>query len=259
MEHAPFDVTRFRHLLATDSFGREVIFEATTHSTMDLARTAAAQGAVEGTIAIADEQTAGRGRLGRGWVTPARANLASTLILRPALERARQISMIAPLAVCDAVETACGIVTDIKWPNDVQIAGRKLAGVLIESQLEPGPPLVLVGTGINVNFDPAEHAEISDIATSLSRETGRTHDREALLAAYVASFERMYRESALGGSMLARWKSRLVTLGQHVHASWPGGEANGLAEDVDDDGGLIVRIAGDATITVEAGDVTLRH
>ena len=226
---------------------------------MDVARNAAEQGAAEGTIAFADAQTAGRGRLGRSWVTPPRANLASTLILRPGIEHARQISMIAPLAVCDAVEADCGLVPDIKWPNDVQIAGRKVSGVLIESQLEPGPALVLVGTGINVNFDPGEHAEISDIATSLFRETGSPHDREALLAAYVASFERMYVESARGVSMLARWKSRLVTLGQHVHASWPGGEATGLAEDVDEDGALIVRIASDATITVEAGDVTLRQ
>ncbi len=259
MTLAAFDVTRYRGLLTTESFGREIIFESSTGSTMDVARGAAKQGAPEGTIAVADEQTSGRGRLGRSWVTPPRANLASTLIMHPNLDHTRQISMIAPLAVCDAIEADCGIVADIKWPNDVHIAGRKLAGVLIESTLEPGPPLVLVGTGINVNFDPAEHAEIRDIATSLLRETGHLHDRESVLAAYVANFERMYLESARGVSMMPRWKNRLVTLGQHVHASWPGGEATGLAEDVDDDGGLIVRIASDATITVQAGDVTLRQ
>ena len=268
----PFDLGRFRAALRTDAFGRNLIFEPSVGSTMDLAREAAGQGAPEGTLALADEQTAGRGRLGRSWLAPPAVNLLSTLLLRPPAAALRQVAMIAPLAVCDAVEECHGLRLDIKWPNDVQAHGKKLAGILIEVPHAPAPrtgrtasptggageSVVLVGAGINVNFDPRQFEEIRDIATSVKVECGHDVDREALLAAYLAHFERHYDGARAGESMRDRWRERLVTLGQPVHASWPGGEADGVAEDVDESGALIVRTASGATITVEAGDVTLR-
>lgn len=257
-----FDVTRFHGLLRTASFGRNFIFEESVGSTMDLARDAAAHAAPEGTVSFADEQTAGRGRLGRSWITPPATNLAATLLLRPPASVLRAIAMITPLAICDAVEEIAGIRADIKWPNDVQISGKKLAGVLIEVPQPPadgGPGVVLVGTGINVNFDPREHAEIRDIATSLHAELGHEIDREALLASYLAHFEQLYLAAKSGASVRDRWREQLVTLGQDVRASWQGGSAEGVAEDVDADGALLVRRADGALVRVEAGDVTLRH
>ncbi len=258
----PFDVTRFHGLLRTTSFGRSLIFEASVGSTMDLARDAAAHAAPEGTVAFADEQTAGRGRLGRSWITPPATNLAATLLLRPPASVLRAIAMITPLAICDAVEEVAGIGADIKWPNDVQIGGKKLAGVLIEVPEPPadgGVGVVLVGTGINVNFDPREHAEIRDIATSLRAELGRDVDRETLLASYLAHFEAGYVASKSGTSARDRWRERLVTLRQDVRAAWQGGSVEGVAEDVDADGALLVRTADGQVVRVEAGDVTLRH
>ncbi|MHB8516090.1 MAG: biotin--[acetyl-CoA-carboxylase] ligase, partial [Dehalococcoidia bacterium] len=137
-----FDLDRFRAALRTDAFGRNLIFEASVGSTMDVARDAAGQGAPEGTLALADEQTAGRGRLGRSWLAPPAVNLLSTLLLRPPAAVLRQLAMIAPLAVCDAVEECHGLRLDIKWPNDVQARGKKLAGVLIEV---PHPPASRTG------------------------------------------------------------------------------------------------------------------
>lgn len=256
---AAFDLTRFHSLLRTQSFGRNLIFEATVGSTMDLARDAALHGAPEGTLALADEQTSGRGRLGRAWLTPPALNLASTLLLRPPRSVLREIAMIAPLAVCDAMEEIAGVHADIKWPNDVQIRDKKAAGILIETDLtDEAQSYVLVGCGINVNFAPGEHQEIRDIATSLKAETGRDIDREALLASYLLHFERMYDAARSGASPLQRWRERLITLGQHVHASWPRGAADGVAVDVSEDGSLIVRTATGERVTVEAGDVTLR-
>ncbi len=227
---------------------------------MDLARDAALHGAPEGTLALADEQTAGRGRLGRTWVTPPALNLASTLLLRPPRSVLREIAMIAPLAVCDAMEEIAGVHADIKWPNDVQIRGKKAAGILVETDLtDEAHSYALVGCGINVNFDPSEHEEIRNIATSMKAETGRDIDRGALLASYLLHFERMYYAAQSGASPLQRWRERLITLGQHVHASWPGGAADGIAEDVSQDGSLIVRAAAGERVTVEAGDVTLRE
>jgi len=255
----PFDLTRFHSLLATRSFGRSLIFEPSVGSTMDLARDAALHGAAEGTLALADEQTAGRGRLGRSWVTPPAVNLASTLVLRPPASVLRQIAMITPLAIVDAVADVTGLRADIKWPNDVQAGGKKLAGVLIESDLsDDAAPMVLVGAGINVNFDPRPFDEIRDIATSLAAELGHIVDREALLASYLLHFERLYDGVKAGASARDRWRERLITLGQRVAVTQPGGVTSGVAEDVDDGGALLVRTGDGALVTIEAGDVTLR-
>jgi len=255
---APFDVTRFRELLRTEAFGRNLIFEPSVASTMDVARDAAKHGAVEGTVAMADEQTSGRGRLGRSWVTPPALNLPPTIVLRPPRSVLREIAMIAPLAVVHAVAEISGLRADIKWPNDVLIGGKKLAGILIETDWNGDDAVVLVGTGINVNFDPREHDEIRDVATSLKAETGRDADREALLAAYLRHFEQLHNAAKGGDSAHGRWRERLVTLGQRVRASWPGGSAEGIAEDADEDGALLVRTEGGELARVEAGDVTLR-
>ena len=264
MSGTPFDVARFHALLTTASFGRNLIFEHSVGSTMDVARDAAQHRAVEGTVAVADEQTAGRGRLGRTWITPPATNLAATLLLRPPASVMRAIAMIAPLAICHAVQDVAGVHCDIKWPNDVQIDGKKLAGILIEVPQPPsagsaaGASVVLVGSGINVNFDPRDHDEIRDIATSLRAHLGHDSDREALLAAYLLHFEQFYARSAAGALIRDLWRERLVTLGQQVRATWQGGSVEGLAEDVDSDGALLVRTAAGELVRVEAGDVTLR-
>ena len=253
----PFDIARFEEVLRTESFGRNLLFQPTVGSTMDVARDAAAHGAAEGTLALADEQTAGRGRLGRGWLTPPAVNLASTLVLRPAGAVTRQVPMMAPLAIVEAVFEVAGLRADIKWPNDVQVAGNKLAGVLIEL-LDNDGVVSLVGAGINVNLNASRYDEIKDIATSVAAETGREWGRELLLAAYLLHFERLYSAARRGESPRDAWRARLVTLGHRVHAQWPGGQADGIAEDVDDEGSLIVRTSNRNTVKVVAGDVTLR-
>ncbi|HYM16529.1 MAG TPA: biotin--[acetyl-CoA-carboxylase] ligase [Dehalococcoidia bacterium] len=256
---AAFDLSRFHALLETRTFGRNLIFEPSVGSTMDVARDSARRGAPAGTLVVADEQTAGRGRLGRSWVTPPGSNLASTLVLRPRASLLREVAMMAPLAICHAVQDMAGIRPAIKWPNDVIIGEKKVAGVLIESDLDgPEAPWVLVGAGINVNFDPREYEEIREIATSLRVETGHEGDREALLASYVHDFERLYRAAEEGESPFENWRERLATVGRHVRAQWGGGAAEGVAEDVTEDGALVVRTADGEAIIVEAGDVTLR-
>lgn len=256
---SPFDVTRFVAALQTQLFGRELIFRASIGSTMDLAREAALAGAFEGTLALADEQTAGRGRLGRAWVTPPAVNLASTLVVRPPHDLLRQVAMIAPLAIVLSVEETSRLHCDIKWPNDVQCNGKKLAGILIETDLaDERNKFVLVGAGINVNFDAKAYPEIRDIATSIAVEIGRNVNREELMAAYLLHFERLCDDARAGRSVRDRWRDRLNTLGQPVQATWQGGSAAGTAEDVDADGALLVRTDAGALVRVEAGDVTLR-
>jgi BirA family transcriptional regulator, biotin operon repressor / biotin---[acetyl-CoA-carboxylase] ligase len=256
----PFDVAKFNGLLRTEAFGRRLAFEPSVGSTMDVARVMALDGAPEGAVSLADEQTAGRGRMGRGWVTPPAVNLVPTLVLRPPPHALRAVAMAAPLAVVGAVAALHGIDAVIKWPNDVQADGRKLAGVLLEPHVQDGETaFVLVGTGINVNFDPEAHADTRDIATSVAALLGRPVEREPLLSEYLAAFERLYDDARAGGSIRDRWRERLVTLGKQVQATWPGGTVEGTAEEVDDDGSLLVRTADGQLVTVEAGDVTLRR
>src|SRR3972149_8290394 len=147
--------------LTTAFVGRRLIHVASAPSTRDVARAEAEGGAPEGTAVLAEEQTAGRGRLGRSWVSPAGTNLYLTLVIRPTLERLRSLSIVAPLAVAQAVEETVALAPCIKWPNDVLVGGRKLAGVLIDTELS-GRSVQdsLVGIGVNVNLDVAQAPEI---------------------------------------------------------------------------------------------------
>jgi BirA family biotin operon repressor/biotin-[acetyl-CoA-carboxylase] ligase len=253
-----FDVARFHEFLVTREMGRNLIFEPSVGSTMDLARDAAAHGAVEGTVALADEQTAGRGRLQRSWVSPAGVNIMSTIVLRPPAPVLRHVAMIAPLAIAQAVDSTVGLTPDIKWPNDVLMSGKKMAGVLIENISGAEGTVVLVGTGINANMDVSQFDDIRDVATSIAAELGREGSREALFAEYLRQFEVLYEAAKAGEPVRDWWRDRLVTLGHRVTATTPAGVIEGIAEDVNAEGALLVRTDDGRLVTVEAGDVTLR-
>ena len=243
--------------LETRFVGRRVIYLTSTSSTQDVARAEAEADAPDGTAVIAEEQTKGRGRFGRSWVSPSGANLYFTLIMRPEARRARSLGMVAPLAVAEAVEQVTGLSPRIKWPNDVIVEGRKLAGVLIETEVQ-GQSLkyALVGPGINVNFDIEDTSEIADIATSLKRELGRAISREELLAMLLNRFEKLYESDIT--DVVQRWRLRLDTLGQRVRVTFRDQVQEGLAEDVDADGNLVLVQADGKRVLIEAGEVTLR-
>ncbi len=245
--------------LNTAFVGRRLLHHTSVSSTLDVARREAEGGAPEGTAVVAEEQTAGRGRLGRSWVSPAGANLYVTLVLRPSLERLRSLSMVASLAVAQAVETTTRLSPRIKWPNDLLVAGRKLAGVLIDTELSGQmPKYSLVGVGLNVNLDVQAIPEIASIATSLRQELGHEVSREEVLAAFLNRFEALYVESERGTAVYEAWRSHLETLGRHVRVTSGDQVEEGLAEDVDAEGNLILRRPDQSRVTVVAGEVTLR-
>ena len=147
--------------LRTIALGRRLVYLTSTHSTQDVARSEAEMGADEGTVVLAEEQTAGRGRLGRAWVSPAGRNIYLTLVLRPDVQHLKALTMIAPLAVARAVEEVTGLSPQLKWPNDILLSGRKLSGVLIDSEFSGSEVrYALVGIGLNVNFDIDKTSEI---------------------------------------------------------------------------------------------------
>ena len=254
------DLERFHSLLCTDALGHIVFHFTSCASTMEEARREAAAGAAEGALVLAGEQTAGRGRMGRSWVSPPGVNLYLTIILRPPLEQLRHLSVIAPLAVCQAIEETTGLFPRVRWPNDVIIDGKKVSGVLVESELvENNVLFALVGIGVNVNLDVSAHHEISGIATSLCAELGRQVAREEVLASLLNHFEPLYQAARRGEIVSMDWKQRLDTLGKPVRIQFPGGAVEtGVVVDADSDGSLILRHDDGSHVRIESGEVTLR-
>ncbi len=246
--------------LPTEFVGRNVVYRPAVTSTNDLARALAAQGAPEGTLVLAEEQTAGRGRLGRAWLAPGGTSLLFSLIFRPALlpTQAFRLAMLCSLAAARAIETVTALPIHLKWPNDLVLRGQKLGGVLSESSLT-GERLdcVGVGLGLNVNLDVSTLPEIAATATSLSAALGRPVARLPLLQRLLQEIEAGYGDVAQGEALRAAWAARLSTLGQMVQVSG-GTEDEGLAEGVDADGALLLRRADGTLGRITVGDVTLR-
>ena len=226
-------------------------YEPSSTSTQDLARAAAARGAGEGWTVVTDVQHEGRGRLGRSWVAPPETALLFSTILRPPLDVLPLLPLLAALAVAGGIEVTTGAVPDLKWPNDVLLNGKKLAGILLE---RPAGPDVVLGVGLNVN---QSRGDLPDGGTSLAIELGHELEREALLAAILNdlgnAYERADREGV--GWIVPGWRSRSSMLGDTVAFYRDGVLTRGVAEDVLADGALRVRLEDGSPISVVAGEV----
>ena len=257
-----------QHDLPATVIGAAVECYAQLGSTNDIARQRARAGHREGLVVLADEQVAGRGRLGRGWAAPPGTSLLLSVLLRPtwlAPADAFLLTMLAGVALCAAVEQAAPIRAALKWPNDLLLPApgglRKAAGVLSELDLD-GDRIgwVVLGMGINVNWAPQGVVDGRDLglqATSLSASLGQPVERLALLRALLVQLDGEYGALRRGqrGSLFERWRARLATLGQPVQVRLPAGELHGTAEDVEPSGALRVRDAQGTLHTVLAGDV----
>lgn len=219
--------------------------DSTNRYLMDEAKT----GAPAGLVVVADHQTAGRGRLGRTWVAPRGASLLMSVLLRPTVpvDRRHALVMTAGLAMAEAVETETGVVAGLKWPNDLVVGGRKLAGILAEAA---GDALV-VGIGVNLEWHEVPE-ELSAIATACNLEGGRPTSREALLATFLAGYSA--RLSDLDGAR-RDYEARLLTLGRRVRVEQTDGVLIGIARGVDAAGHLVLRSDDGTDLTVAVGDV----
>jgi len=195
----------------------------------------------DGAVVVADEQTAGRGRLGRRWSAPAGSAVLLSRVTRVAAERRHVVALAAAVAVADAVEPALGRSVAFKWPNDVCVDGRKLAGVLIESVGGPGDGAAVVGVGLNVGLAASDLPdELRDRATSL-RMLGARVDRLEVAAALVAALDDRLATGADVGSAVEAWRQRCVNLGRPGRFAVSGREVSGQVIDLDPTAGLIVR------------------
>ena len=251
-------------LLRTRCFGRRGIHHSVEiGSTNDRAKELAHGGAPEGTLVVAESQSAGRGRFGRAWASPGRGGLYLSLILRPSLapSEAPQITLLAGVGVCRAINALTPVGAGIKWPNDVLIKGKKVAGILTEMEAEMDRiHHLIVGIGINVNtrmsFLPRA---VRERATSLLEETGKPISRKDLLAMVLAEMEALWAQAERGGfdAVRAAWKRLNVTLGRRVRIEGMDVAVLGTAMDLDDRGALLVRAQDGPLHRIPFGEVSL--
>jgi BirA family biotin operon repressor/biotin-[acetyl-CoA-carboxylase] ligase len=245
--------------LGTDVIGRRIFYFDRLTSTMDTARREADRGAPEGTTIIAGSQTAGRGRLGRTWLSP-EGGIAVSIILYPDIALLPSLIMLASLAVMRSIAGVTGLKAGIKWPNDVLINGRKVCGILTENRSKGDRPgSAIIGIGLNINLEPDKFPEITGTATSLSRECGRPVSRPDLIRRLLREADGLYSAMKSGESVFPEWRDNLLTLGQAVRASYGNEVYEGTAESVTEDGSLWLRQANGELVKVVAGDVTLQR
>jgi len=255
--------------------------ESTNNDVMALAR----DGAGEGVVVVADHQTGGRGRLGRRWVAPPGSSLLVSVLLRPPSRLAGAVGMTAAVALAEAVEATTGCVAGLKWPNDLLVDGRKLAGILAEADWPPGITAsggwrapaphdrlpVVVGMGLNVNWpSPGVRSsaggelqddvpeEVAEVATALNQLVGEEVDRVALLVALLRQLDLRYTSLVQSGSaaaVLDPWRQRSATLGRRVRVDLGADDVEGTAVDVTDEGHLVVETLEGARRTFAAGEV----
>lgn len=243
--------------LGTLWLARHIVYYESVGSTNDEARRLAQAGTPEGTLVIAEEQTAGRGRLGRQWLAPAGQALLFSLIFYPTIEPRYlyQLTMLSSLACVQAVAEQTGLRPAIKWPNDLLLDDRKLAGILSEVGQAGERLYVVVGIGLNVNVDFSAWPELRQQATSLSEALGQPVPRLPLLQEILRRIEVGYDRLRAGHSPYDEWVANLATLGKPVRVTTPEGILEGQASGVDPDGALCVTLADGSTKRILAGDV----
>jgi BirA family transcriptional regulator, biotin operon repressor / biotin---[acetyl-CoA-carboxylase] ligase len=259
MASQELSVTAIKKDLATRFIGRNIIYYPCLTSTMEAARREAQQAAPDGTVIIAGEQTQGRGRMGRTWFSPG-GNIALSMLLYPGFTSLPYLIMIASLAAAKSIESVVGLETQIKWPNDILIKGKKVAGILIENEVKGRRVAYsIIGIGINVALQSREVDEISAVATGLEEEKPGDISREDIIRNLLNEFERFYLRLPDGRAIFEEWSGRLVTLGKKVTANWGNESFSGIAESVEESGALNIRLADGRLIPVFAGEVTLRE
>lgn len=256
------DATSLQQLLTTQEFGRTMYILPSTTSTNDIVKDLAQHGAPEGTAVVAEYQTQGRGRHGRSFVSPAGVGIYLSLLVRPQADTHRlpQLTLAVAVATAEALAEYSALSVRLKWPNDIEISGKKVAGILCEAVLNPGAsPLVIIGIGVNVNttleqFPPELHQHV----TSLALAAGHTWARMPLLALLLAHLERLYGAFQQGNMTLVRQRWLHYggqMIGRQVCFAPEPSAGVGTVLDLDEDGALLIQHADGTQRRLVAGEV----
>ncbi|WP_433958601.1 biotin--[acetyl-CoA-carboxylase] ligase [Cytobacillus horneckiae] len=232
--------------LKTEDFGRSIHYEEVVETTQKVAHRLANEGAKEGTIVVAEEQSNGRGRMDRKWVSPKYTGIWLSIILRPNLppHKAPQLTLIAAVSVVQAIEEVTGLSPEIKWPNDVLLNGKKITGILTEMQADADRiASIIMGIGINVNQSKEDYPpELQDKATSLAIEKGQKISRAELIQALLLKLENLYKIYIEKGfhPIKLLWESYAVSIGKYITARTLTGAIAGKAIGITDEGVLLL-------------------
>lgn len=249
--------------LKSNVIGRNARYYKTTTSTNDVAKQLARQGVDEGTVVLTEEQTKGRGRLGRVWQSPNRLGLWLSVILYPRVNpmEVPQLTMLAAVAVVKALDRALGLKARVKWPNDVYLNEAKVCGVLAEMTAEADRIKYLVlGIGVNVNQSQEELEAVGNIATSLRSQAGCWVNRTEVIKALLEELDDLYRLWQEEGfaPLKSMWKERSLWFGCPVAVSGLQQVWEGTLEDIDDSGALVLKLPDGSSKTFYSGEVSLR-
>ncbi len=267
LESAP-DLVREGELsapLAGCLVGRELLCLDTVDSTNTECKRRAVSGAAEGLVVIAEEQTGGRGRLGRSFQSPRGRGLSLSALLRPRLEPRQTADFTAwvAVAVCDGIEAACGVRPGIKWTNDLVLDGRKLCGILTELGLESETnalEYLVTGIGININHAPEDFDEaVRLVAVSLAQVLGHPVRRAEVAAQVILALDRMYADFPQNKrEYLDKYRAGCLTPGNRVQLVTPASRREARALEIDDDFRLVVELPDGTKETLSAGEVSVR-
>lgn len=244
--------------------GRQVQYFDTVESTNALALEMGQRGALTGTIWVAETQTKGRGRLGKGWASPAGTGLYCTVLLRPriSLQQLSRVTLAAGLAAALAIDEVSGLVSSIKWPNDVLVQGKKVAGILAECHMQEGEePMIALGVGINLQTRPDQFPlELRARATSLLIESGKNIPKGRMLIRLIGWLEALILRLEQGdfAGILAEWRRKDFTM--HKHLCWlttAGRAVRGVSLGPDQEGLLVIRDSAGEMHHVLSGDLDL--
>jgi len=257
------DIARLMALLETRTLGRSIHYYDEVSSTNTIAHDKVAQGAEEGTLVIAECQTAGRGRLGRPWFSPKGKGIWMSLVLKPKIPLffTPQLTLLTAVAACRSIRRVCAVDVRIKWPNDLLISGKKVTGILLETSAEDERMKYTVcGIGISVNLKQDDYPkELKQIATSLAIEAGQEIERELIIAAFLKEFEdlsELYYSQGFGPIRIL-WEALAVSLGQVVRAHTAQGIIEGKAIALDDSGALVILQNNGEETRVYSGEIKL--
>ena len=243
--------------LGTAIIGRKVVRYSSVDSTNNTAKQEVLDGSSEGTTIVALKQMAGRGRLGRSWLSP-EGSISLSVILYPPLAYLHTLIMLSSLALVNSIAMVTGLRAEIKWPNDILLGGRKVSGILIESSVSGGlVDYAIIGMGINVNLRLRHFPEIADAATSLSDELGREVSMLTLIRRLLVELDHRYLHVLRGEDVYHDWRGRLINLGKRVSIQSGDSLIEGIAESVSTDGSLLICKPDGGLERVIAGDVNL--
>lgn len=266
MEHSlnisdsPF-FEQIRQCLANRWLGRSLHCYQQVDSTNLTAMELAKQNAPEGTVVVAEQQVQGRGRIGRPWHSPPGLGIYCSVVMRPKLlpAKAQLMTLMSAVAVGKAIASKTSLAPRIKWPNDIRIGNKKIAGILLESMLAAEQlDYAVIGIGINVNHSLADFTQDLQVtASSLRLELGEPVERQELFCQLFFEFESLYERirQAQYTPILDQWRSLSDTLGRHVRAMCGDDSVEGLALDINEEGALLVRQRDGSIQSVHAGDI----